>query len=238
MKTVTLCLLAMVQAALLLGAPWPAEARMPEGSFATAPIATPQELGNLLLSDPITARRYSTHFGKDPGELAAYIHNNLRPSTLQKPAVYRVYYITPAGRVVTRQKRLEAGTPVFVDHRGQPLIEGRCGNPMVRTFPPPEPKIGVHPVTSELDFSLGGPGLVEVAALPQGSYDVGMISPLQPPLEEVKGFATILAAASIPALLGATSVHGSKVIPEPSSLMVLAAGGVTAIIRMRRSRRA
>lgn len=211
--------------------------RMPPGSFLTTPVGSGEDLGNRLLADRATADRFARHFGMDPGELAAYFHNNVHSSALSKGGTYTVYYMLTSGKIVSRTKRLAAGTRVFVDFNGRPVLEVACGNPMTRVLFTPPMVLKPNPVSSPIQVA------EVVPVLPQSSSNPGVIflaknvSPQQPLMEVLPNIAVLAPQVILPALLGATAVHGSKVVPEPGTLMVLAAGLGSLALSRRRSQK-
>ena len=227
-------LLSLTMLVLAVGwAPGAAQA-MPYGSFLTRPVGSPQALANLVLSNPEVAARYSKHFGMNAQKLATYFRTNLHMSTLSRSQVLDVSYYGYDHTVVTRPKRLPAGTPVFVDFAGKPILEASCGNPLTSVLEARAAELPKLPPTASVPSQI--PGAVQVAQAvtpePTPQLQANLVPP-PPPVTEVMPSLSVLAApiaAVVPALLGATAVYNSKtltVVPEPSSLLAMGFGMVT-----------
>lgn len=216
------------------GVPGVAQA-MPRGSFLTRPVSSPQALANLVLSNPEVAARYSKHFGMDARKLATYFRTNLHMSTLSRSEPLEVSYYGYNDVIVSRTKRLPAGTPVFVDFTGKPILEASCGNPLTSVLT--ERAAEVQPKTlPTASVPSQIPGAVQVAQVvtPEPTPQLqANFAPPPPPVTEVMSSLSVLAApvaAVVPALLGATAVYNSKtvaIVPEPSSLLAMGLGMAT-----------
>jgi len=192
-------------------------ARMPLGSFITRPVSSPADLADLIMTDQVTASRLAKHFKMEPRALADYFRRNVRPAVLSTNGVYSTFYLSSSGRIVPHTKRLKVGTLVFVDYRGTPLMEVRCGNPLVRVLPyPPEP---VSSITMQAQVTPVGAAL---SSQPAGILAVTPVMPAVAPTVLVLPAVAELVAA-VPNLMGATMVYESKAVPEPGSCLTLLA---------------
>lgn len=242
-KQLCLCMLSLLLTTAVLFA----KTNMPAGSFLTKPVTSSAELAKLVREDKLVGLRYSKHFGMETAVLAKYFEENLTVSTLSKTATYTVYFIAKNGNIIAHKKQLKAGTKVFLNWNGEPIIDVKCGNPMTKSLPmkpvvqvdtPPiqitEPTVALLPVnpivevpsTPEITPTLEEEPTVMVAAEPPEELTpVTRVAPLQYLL--------------VPSLLGAVGMlggggGGGTVVPEPSSLLVLGIGGAGMFITCRK----
>lgn len=224
-----------------------AKTSMPVGSFLTKPVTSGAELAKLVREDKLVGLRYSKHFGMEPSVLAAYFEENLTVSTLSKSTTYTVYFIAKNGNIIAHKKHLKAGTSIFLNWNGQPILDLKCGNPLTKSLPtkpvvrvdtPPiqitEPAVALlpsnpvvePPLTPEIAPTLEEEPTVMVAAEPPVELTpITRVAPLQYLL--------------VPSLLGAIGMlggggGGGTVVPEPSSLLVLGIGGASMLITYRK----
>jgi hypothetical protein len=220
--------------------------RMPPGSFLTSPVGSVDQLAQAVKKDETLAARYAKHFGMASSGLSEYFSKNLKLSTLSKPGAFTVYYVTRSGRIKVHKKWLRAGTKVFVDPKGTPVILVICGNPLVRELiqPVAEVKAPPAPVQPTPVVSEPAPLPVEIAETPIAEpIETQVLS--EPPMEvhlltpEPMAISSQAAASSsgksgwfIPGLVGVGAAvsgggggsHHVNVVPEPGSLILLASG--------------
>jgi hypothetical protein len=215
-----------------------AKTSMPPGSFLTKPVATVADLAAVVRNDKLVGQRYSKHFGMQPEVLARYFEENLSVSSLSKKTTYTVYFIAKDGRIVSHRKTLRAGTKVFVNWNGEPVIDVKCGNPLTKTLvAKPVVKIDVpiiqiaEPVVELLPSTPEETKLEQPVAEPVQitQEEPKMMVAAEPPTELTSPVTRVapLQYLLVPGLLGAVGLlgggggGGGEPIPEPSSLLVL-----------------
>lgn len=251
------------------------------GVMAVAPLAAARPEPNAFLNrlapdmkalvvqvqnDPEVYARYAKHFGMSKNELLAYF-STLKPSRIARSGPYVVYNIHDDGIVRSRIFNLKAGSLIYIDSIGTPILKKICGNPMA-TSPKklsavnliqeapvsesfrlkPIPEVGPEAATpAELTVA-------EELAQPPVEATPEITPPVAPPvtetppvIPEVKPSFEVAPSGNgwiLPLLSGAVALAGGggggghSVVPEPTSLA--AAGsivGMWAMSRLRRRRR-
>jgi len=207
------------------------------GCFVTKATDTPEELSVLVQQDSRVAARYSSHFGMSPASLATYFHQHLTLTTLTRPGDYETYFIGRNGHIFKHMVHLAAGTKVFAAEDGKPVIIARCGNPMAKTLPKIISKKPVFfesssnatqaTVIPELETPLPIISTEPLEVLPPTEPEWKVASAIQSPVSPVLTVLPILAGLSV--VSSGSHSHGN-VVPEPSGLFLLAAGGFPAML--------
>lgn len=221
------------------------------GSFVHYTAPSVDSLVSQITGNPTVAKRYADHFGVPAGEIAKYFRENLRTVALKRPTTVTTYFVSKHGTIQSKSAKLPVGALVFATKEGTLVLEAKCGNPLTKALPvsKPETKVMAMPETvgvpPEAEKTLIPPpeeAVPELVQIEEPMVAMATIEPLviaQPEVSapDILGFAS----AVVPALLGAVAVRGdspSPPVPEPSSLMALAAGCVwiTAGVRRRKRR--
>lgn len=105
------------------------------GSFLRYRAGSAAELAQQVRTDKNVAAKYSAHYGMGGEQLAKYFETQLRLTTLKKARTMDVYFYTSSGKVVKKRRLFPAGTMVFVNKSGQPILDWRCGNPFSVKLP-------------------------------------------------------------------------------------------------------
>jgi hypothetical protein len=187
--------------------------------------------------DPVLRKRLAKHFHVSEAELGSYFRTNLRVVTIRESGWVTVYGVNRSGRIYKTRDYLRRGAKVLGLPDGTPLLKLPCGNPLTNVLPPvkraaqPKPL----PVVSEV---VEQPMVVTAPEVPpplQAPEEFALLpavpsAPLTPalaqPLAERSAFPWWLAAAPLP-FLGDHERHRERpvpVVPEPSTLLCLAAG--------------
>ena len=230
---------------LLCALPFAHAAKSPApGAYFTRPVSGVNDLCKLMQEDPKVAARFSKHFGMSTGDLCVYFKENLSLAKLPKNGRHTEYFIDVHGRMVSHIKYLNAGLPVLVTASGTPVIDMRCGNPMMKRLPKPvakaAPKIEVKVAqqTQEL-LPVVVPEPIPIVTPPPPVEPVTQVLAQAP---QEFSFAPAAIASGVAALLpllggGAVSGHNTPTpVPEPSSMLVLLSG-ITGLAAARRWRR-
>jgi hypothetical protein len=121
----TLALLALVSSAALA-------AKMPTGSFLKTSVSGPAQLTTQVTDVAIVATRYAKHFGTSRNVVVDFFKNNIKIARLKSDFKTNVYSISGRTDIIVTTKVLPAGTYVFVDKSGRPILEASTGNPLTR----------------------------------------------------------------------------------------------------------
>lgn len=142
-RTACRTILSILVFTLLLSSSAAWSRRMPRGSFLIQPAYSAAQLASQIRTNPTVAHRYYKHFGVPALPLAQYAQTQLGLRPLPRGDKYRVFFVTPDGRIVNQVRYLPKGTPVFLHLRsGKPVLLGKCGNPLTAGLPgyiPPRP---------------------------------------------------------------------------------------------------
>jgi hypothetical protein len=99
-------------------------------AFLDDPANTTEQLVAQVRSNPTVADRFMRHYATTKDQVIEYF-STLQPSTLRQAGEYIVYNCLPTGRIRSKATKLKAGTPVWVDSQGVPVLKRSCGNPMI-----------------------------------------------------------------------------------------------------------
>ncbi|HVT11577.1 MAG TPA: PEP-CTERM sorting domain-containing protein [Fimbriimonadaceae bacterium] len=183
-------------------------------------------------TDSDVADRYERHFGKSKDELVSYF-GALHLAKLNSEGVYVIYSVDDQGVIKSHPQRLKAGTLVFADDKGQPILKASCGNAMVA---------GSNALQTSVTPSIGPASntLHDVAASPPDAMEEviarsAVVTPTSPvalapemPSQISTGTSNqgFVVPAFLMALGGAGSIiigtKGNNPVPEPATLLVMA----------------
>lgn len=104
----------------------------PAGSsaFLTEYAETPQQVVIQIEANRLIALRYARVFVVGPGDVLTHFRNELSLITLSDSTDVQVYRLDDSGRIISEAKTLKAGTRVFADRNGRPVLEYGTGNPL------------------------------------------------------------------------------------------------------------
>lgn len=201
-------------------------AALPRDSFLEYRADTVEALARQAETNPRVRARYARQFGIPASRVAQYIRQNLVVSYLPKSGTYRVYYVTPGGRIYSRQRNLPRGTRVLTLRNGEPVMRWICGNAMVPSLPRVSPIVQrpVVPVPVVMSTpaetvpmvtrAISVPSEVtQVTVLPFVGAPPPAIAPVPAPVP--------VAAAPVPV--------PTAPIPIPAAIIPIAAGGIIPI---------
>jgi hypothetical protein len=244
--------LLMALCLLLCALPFAHAAKNPvPGAYFTRPVSGVNDLCKLMQEDPKVAARFTKHFGMSTGDLCAYFKDNLSLAKLQQAGRYTEYFIDVHGRMLSHIKYVNTGIPVLVTADGTPVIDMRCGNPMMKRLPKPiakaKPKIEVKVAQQQQETPpVVAPVPIPVVTPPPPAPAPAPVEPVTQVLGQAPqeiSFAPAAIASGVAALiplLGAGAVSGHSTpptaVPEPSSMLVLLSG-ITGLAAARRWRR-
>ena len=209
------------------------------------------ELIRQVRSDSAVRERYTRHFGMRESQLIAYL-SGMQLSRLTSGGTYRVYSVPPDGSIKMHYEQFRAGTPVFADFAGTPLMIVKCGNPLT-------PGAGAPLATNEDNAQIvDQPATEKMAGVPDldltMSEDLLTLTPgtPAPPGEEIitvdqSPVAIIPVAGAFfnpwgLGLLGFLFIDNDSdshitPVPEPATLAVLALGSLGLLRLRKRARR-
>lgn len=140
-------------------------------------------------NDPQVLERFEKHYGLSKWQIIEYFRH-LKPGRIAEPGAYIVYNVKPDGIVRSRIFNLRAGTLVYVDESGQPVLRKRCGNPMTKgpskltisdleTLAETAPPTDIRPVDDgPIPDATIAPESMNIEELPEA------MSPAEPPIIE------------------------------------------------------
>lgn len=234
-----------------------AEAMEPN-AFLNHSASTNAQLVSQVKNNPVVADRYVRHFALSKNEIADYF-SALRRSTLPHAGQWLVYNCRPDGRLRVRLLTLRAGTAVWVDPRGIPVLKASCGNPMIWQVEfKPQPVIveDLAPPTAEFEMDIVEENLFPTSI--EEMVNAAILTPedavgLVPEMPEVTigEIPEVVTKSQIPlmavgggfpwGILGLVGIlpvfeggDGPPPIPEPSMFAVVGAG--LALVGLRRRR--
>ena len=229
----------------------PVKSKMPVGSFLKKPVYSAKQIADVVTSDKVVGARYSKHYRMKAVEVAESFRTNLKSSTLKRSGSYRVYFVTDSGRHIAKNVYLKAGTKVYADSAGRPVLNASCGNPMSTSLPRQAKKAQTvakavqkrAPAPAAAPSSPAKPEIV-VAALQEASaiipqeFEAAAILPEEPVKSEVlSGPAAQFTAPTSPATVAASAIIASTASNSLSWLLpsLIGTGTVGAIVRETRN---
>jgi len=219
--------------------------QMPYGSFITRPVSDINDLAQLIREDRVTAQRFADFYGISNDAFADYIEKYGKEITVSKSASYLQYFIDHGGIVKKHHKIVRAGSKILVIN-GTPVMDLRCGNPMVRSLPTIIEK--VEPIVQETPAPEQPAVVLEPEVLqeppppaPEPVVQVLSEQPMEYPTAIASNPVPKELAWLLPGLLGLGTLGGGgeTAVPEPTGLMTLGLSGAGFVIlcyRRHRSR--
>ena len=229
------CLLALAACSFASDRPEP-------NAFLNKNANTVQELIRAVETDPDVADRYVRHFGRSKEDVIAYFRT-LHLAKLKSTGTYTIYSVDDHGVIKSHPELMKAGTIVYADAAGMPILKAKCGNALVA---------GSNQVTAVFSPTVGptmddmktvaGKFPDPLSTLPQTAIQVPVdpiaIAPITPEIvthgSSNQGFALPAALAAIGGagafLFGGGG--GGQPVPEPATIMVLV--GAAAAFKLRR----
>ena len=157
---------------------------MPKGAFLRRPVHSTSQLRRAL-HNPTVLRRYEQAFGASASKVKSKL-GELRLTSLKKDTVMRVYYRVRLKESQSgedwgyRTRRVPAGTQVFTDKKGEPILIRVCGNPTKQVELGDENKVSRLPEFSPREAA----GKVNHSApLSLGENAMRSLPPIPPTLE-------------------------------------------------------
>ena len=219
------------------------QAKLPHNSYITKPTPNKAAFLKLIQSDKTVQDRYMRHFAMNRKDLMQYM-SSIKMSRLSQAGLYTVYNVpAETGELRSRLLKMKKGEPVWVDQFGQPIMVVVCGNPMTRG---PKSVVAIDRPTAPMLASESTPSPARmpdefVATAPLSPVEPATMDAFEPSMPEVARVPDAVVVpngivenvvtnrksalgflALIP-LLAIKTGH-SNPVPEPSSVIVLAAG--------------
>jgi hypothetical protein len=216
---------------LLLAAAIMVQAALPPGSYIRKPVHNERQLIQHMKTDAVVRDRYVRHFRMTPQQLEKYF-STLHVAKLTRDGAYTVFNAHEDGVLRARVFQLKKGTLVLADENHRPIMKLVCGNPMVYEIPP----VGSEPGTTttlqlrdgETETSFIAQNLIEE---PRVSEVVETPVPPIPPVAETpvittrgdNNYGALLLLGGL-GLLFTDGGDEPPPVPEPATMLVLAAG--------------
>lgn len=221
--------------------------RVETGAFVRKPAATVKALIYQIENDPVVADRFMRHFHMSQSEVVGYL-GGLHLARLKNDGSYRVFNVHADGVIRARVFELKAGTLVFADANGKPVLKKNCANPLTmgdisvvrdeRTEPAPDvliPAAEIEPSEALVAAELEQPPFV-----PMGQE----VTPPQPitPVEARSSVGGAGGFMFIPLILVGTTTKNffstktvvCPPVPEPATLATFALAPGLMYLRKRR----
>lgn len=232
-------------------------ARPDVNSFLNKPAVTTRALLAQVKTDKAVADRYCRHFAMSKSDVLAYL-SQMMPTRTRQNALYTIYSVPEDGRLKAHTKVVRAGTPIFADLTGRPALIMKCGNPLTKGPRQPElPNEAAADIIDEETIALRDTAQEDLVSIPEL---VAEDTPLEPavgelPAEETPPTVTqggspnqILPSGGNPfnlafgaigmgaVILGSSLGGGSSPpVPEPATIVAMAAGLAYLAVRRRRA---
>lgn len=105
-----------------------------QGAFLLEYSDTIQQLVSQVEDSRLVALRYAKHFRTDPSSVLTFFRNELSVVKLAEDMSLQVYYLDEAHNIVSEIREFKAGTWVFANKAGAPILEIGTGNPLASTL--------------------------------------------------------------------------------------------------------
>jgi hypothetical protein len=217
--------------------------RVERNSFLSTAAPTVSALIQEVRSDKVVADRYERHFGMTYEEVLRFFAT-LHLAKLNSDSVYMVYLVDDQGVIKAHPQKLKAGTRVFANAEGTPVLLAKCGNAMIPGSNALTAVILPSVAESSVvlrDLSLTTPVADEIDTKSPlfTPNQPAAILPEMPPTITTGGRELVSVPALLAAIGGAGSVligsgHGTPV-PEPASFIVV--GSALVLVGLRRKSR-
>lgn len=220
----------------------------PKDSYLEYKVYTVDQLIEQVSQNAAVRQRFARHFHIPEERVVSYMQANLVESYVPQTTHYTVYCVHPNGRFYKIHQTFRRGTKVFALKNGEPVMKWLCGNPLmhllpdvtVKYLPETQPPIKkVSPFIQEL-IPTETANILIPAEVPapvfQPAVPISLVSAAATPLYG-RGASSLLPFLLPVALLGINGGGGhtpTPAVPEPSSLVFLAAAAPVVFIAVRR----
>lgn len=211
-------------------------------AFLNKSVHSVSELVREVQSDPDVADRYVRHFGKSKEDVMSYFRT-LHLAKLNADGTYIMYSVDDNGIIKSHPELMKAGTLVYADSNGVPILKAKCGNALVsgsnQVAAMLNPTVGNTVDTMRtvpINASQEANAILPQTAVMTPTEPVALAPVMPPPTgSSNQGFALPAALAAIGGA-GAFLVGngGSSPVPEPASIVVIAG----ALVAMKARRKA
>jgi hypothetical protein len=218
-----ICIFVFVSASFASDRPEP-------NAFLNKKADTVSQLISAVRNDPAVADRYARHFGKTREEVVQLL-SGLHLARLNEEGTFLIYSVDDDGVIKAKPQRLKAGTRVFADASGNPILKASCGNALVPGTNAQVASLnpGVVPATETLrTVAVTTPDVLEENVV------TGVLTPaspvaLMPVMPDTIATGTSNQGFALPAALaalgGAGAIlfggGGSAPVPEPTTVLVM-----------------
>jgi len=225
----------------------------PPDSFLRYRVNSIEQFIAQVQEDPVIRQRMAKHFHVSQDELLSYLRENLRVVTVPASGRYTVYGVTRTGRIYRSSSYLRRGWRAYGLENGTLLFKWSCGNPMTTNLPKQEvaavieevPPLPVAPPVLEqapIQIPVEPPAMAMTPAQ-EWSYPSAPQLPATP-VYQVAPLIQTAALRMAPGWLAAVPLLGAfhrhhpppPVVPEPGTLVLMAAGVSVLALRRRRAR--
>jgi hypothetical protein len=220
-------------------------ARTERGSFLNRPAPNHDALMSQVRTDPVVADRFMRHFGMTKDEIVDYM-DGLRLQRLQADGVFVVYNVPGTEELRSKPLFFRNGTLVWVNQVGVPVLKASCGNPLVRgtdigtalvtpsvTASRPAAPIAVSPIPNTVPVST--PIASFQPDLPIASAQNLVVEPDAPEVSRQSLVLPFILPVTAGLLLGLDR-GDTNPVPEPGTMLTLAAGAALVAARRRKKR--
>ena len=210
-------------------------------SFLVTSAHTTSELVREVQENSTIRDSYERHFQMSEAQLYTYLRT-LHPVRLDEDQVFTIYSVPPGGELKAHTQRLKKGELVFADMNGKPILRARCGNPLVGAPPGvvPEavasgPNAEVKPLETPVSEVTPNVPLAMMPAPPVVPEEVAVTpAPAQPIATVTSSPLPILPLLALPIVGGSVHGGGGAPVPEPTTMVALAAGASVLLARRRK----
>jgi len=105
-----------------------------EGAFLIDYAASVSQVMDQVEGSRLVALRYAKHFRTEPSSVLRYFRSELEVTTLSENTTLTVYYLDESRNIAGKTTELKAGTKVFGNRVGTPILEYGTGNPISATL--------------------------------------------------------------------------------------------------------
>lgn len=209
-------------------------------SFLMDSVHSTSDLVQQVKGNPNIRDSYKRHFQMTESELYDYLRT-LHPMRLQADQVFTIYSVPPGGELKAHTQRLKKGELVFADANGTPVLRARCGNPLVGAPPGVIPEEALSGPNAEMKYMVVPmtetvPNMpLAMAPAPPFVPEEVAITPVPPtPITTVASQSfPIWPLLALP-IVGGSSHGGGEAVPEPTTMVALAAGASVLLARRRK----
>jgi len=214
-----------------------------EGAFLTDFADNTAALVTQVEGNRLVALRYAKHFRTEPSSVLIYFRNELSVTKLEQTVELTVYHIDASLSIVSETKEFKAGTKVFANRFGVPILEYGTGNPLATSLPSVVAPAPADGTVGKPGDTLGAtvqspaqPGTQPTAPAAVGDSTATLGTPPAPPSAATPGqpgemVAGSIQATSLPGLGGASQGAGSGGRSSLSSwLLPIGVGGIVAAL--------